>query len=183
MTKVAVFVGSLRRESLNRQFALALARLAEPKGLAFSLAKLDDLPLYNEDLWENPPAAVLRMKAEIQAADAVLFVTPEYNRSIPAVIKNALDWGSRPAGQAAWPGKPAGIVGASPGAIGTAVAQSHLRSIATVFGLALVSRPEIYLSAKPGLFGPDHSVTDEGTRKLLDGYLDAFAAWIRKVGS
>ncbi len=182
MTKVAVVVGSLRRDSINRKLALALGKLAAPKGLDFSLTKLDDLPMYNEDLWDSPPASVLRLKAEVAAADAVLFVTPEYNRSIPAVIKNTLDWGSRPSGQSVWPGKAAGIVGTTPGAVGTAVAQSHLRSIATVFGLALVSRPEVYLTFKPDLINEAHDVTDEGTRKFLESYLDAFAAWIKRVG-
>jgi len=182
MTNVAVIVGSLRRDSINRQLAQAMAKLAAPKGLAFSLPRLDDIPMYNEDLWENPPAAVLRLKAEIKAADALLFVTPEYNRSIPALIKNTLDWASRPSGQSVWPGKPAGVVGASPGAIGTAAAQAHLRSILTVFGLALVSRPELYISLKPGAIEADGTVADEGLRKVLDGYLDAFKAWIGRVG-
>ena len=183
MTNVAVIVGSLRRHSINRQLAQAMAKLAAPKGMAFSLLRLDDIPMYNEDLWENPPAAVLRLKAEIKAADALLFVAPEYNRSIPALIKNTLDWASRPSGQSVWPGKPAGVVGASPGAIGTAAAQAHLRSILTVFGLALVSRPELYISLKPGAIEADGTVADEGLRKVLDGYLDAFKAWIRRVGS
>jgi len=181
MTKVAVFVGSLRRESINRKLALALVQLAGPRGLHLALSRIDDLPLYNEDLWTNPPASVLRLKAEIAAADAVLFVTPEYNRSLPAVTKNIVDWGSRPLPQNSWPGKPTGIVGASPGAIGTAVAQSHLRSIAGVVGMAVVSQPELYLSLKPGVIDESHRVTDESTRKLLERYLDAFAAWIARV--
>ena len=182
MTTVAVIVGSLRRDSINRLLAQAMAKLAQPKGLAFSLLRQDDIPMYNEDLWEKPPAAVLRLKDEIKAAGAVLFVTPEYNRSIPALIKNTLDWASRPTGQSVWPGKAAGIVGATPGATGTAAAQAHLRSILTVFGLALVSRPEIYIALKPGAIAADGTVEDEGLRKLLDAYLDAFKSWIDRVG-
>jgi len=181
MTKIAVIVGSLRRESINRRLAHALAKLAKPKGLDFDLVKLDDLPLYNEDLWQSPPAAVLRLKQDIKAADAVLFVTPEYNRSIPAVVKNVLDWGSRPMAETVWPGKPGAIVGASPGAIGTAAAQAHLRSILTPLGVALVSRPEVYLSLKPEQIDGEHSIVDEKLEKLLNGFLDAFAKWIGKT--
>jgi chromate reductase len=180
MTKVAVIVGSLRRESINRKLAHALAALAKPKGLEFELLKLDDLPIYNEDLWENPPAAVLRLKGQIKAADAVLFVTPEYNRGIPALVKNVVDWGSRPMAETVWNGKPASIVGASPGAIGTAVAQSQLRAILTSIGVALISRPEVYLSLKPEQIQGDQ-VVDEGLHKVLDRFLDAFAKWLERV--
>jgi len=181
MTRIAVIVGSLRRESINRKVAHALARLAKPKGLDLEAVKLDDLPLYDDDLWQNPPAAVLRVKQELKAADAVLFVTPEYNRSIPAVVKNVVDWASRPMAETVWPGKPAAIVGATPGAIGTAVAQSHLRSILTPLGVALLSRPEVYLSLKPEQIDAEHRVVDEKLEKLLNGFLDAFAKWIEKV--
>ncbi|HKY93990.1 MAG TPA: NADPH-dependent FMN reductase [Kiloniellales bacterium] len=181
MTKVAVIVGSLRRESINRRLAHALASLAQPKGLELVELRLDDLPLYNEDLWQSPPASVQRLKQEIKDADAVLFVTPEYNRSIPAVVKNVVDWASRPMVDSVWPGKRASIVGASPGAIGTAVAQSHLRSILTPLGIALLSRPEVYLSLKPDQLGEQGEVTDERLAKLLDRFLDAFAAWLERV--
>jgi chromate reductase len=181
MPQVAVIVGSLRRESINRKLALALAGLAKPKGLEFALLKLDDLPIYNEDLWENPPAAVLRLKQEIKAADAVLFVTPEYNRGIPALVKNVVDWGSRPMAETVWTGKPAAIVGASPGAIGTAVAQAQLRTILTPLGVALVSRPEVYISLKPGALDAENQVADEGLKKVLNNFLDAFAKWIARV--
>lgn len=181
MTKVAVIVGSLRRESINRKLAHALATLAKPKGLALSEVNLDDLPLYNEDLWQDPPAAVQRLKQEINDAGAVLFVTPEYNRSIPAVVKNVVDWASRPMVDSVWPGKRAAIVGASPGAIGTAVAQSHLRSILTPLGVALVSRPEVYISLKPGQLDDKGEVADESLAKLLNGFLDAFAKWLERV--
>jgi chromate reductase len=181
MSKVAVIVGSLRRESINRKLALALAALANPKGLEFALLKFDDLPMYNEDLWQSPPAAVLRVKQEINAADAVLFVTPEYNRGIPALVKNVVDWGSRPMAETVWNGKPASIVGASPGAIGTAVAQAQLRAVLTSIGVALISRPEVYLSLKPEAIASDGTIADEGLRKVLDRFLDAFAKWLERV--
>jgi chromate reductase len=183
MTKVAVIVGSLRRESINRRLARALAALGEPKGLTLNLLKVDDLPLYNEDLWQDPPTSVQRLKQELKDAGAVLFVTPEYNRSIPAVVKNVVDWGSRPMVDSVWPGKPAAIVGASPGAIGTAVAQSHLRSILPSLGVALLSRPEIYISLKPGQLDEQGKVTDEGLEKLLNGFLDAFVKWLDRVSA
>ena len=130
MAKVAVLVGSLRKESINLAYAKALMKLGASR-FDFDLVEIGDMPLYNEDLWENPPEAVLRFKSRIEAADAVLFVNPEYNRSITPAMKNAVDWGSRPWGKSSWTGKPAAITGATPGAIGTAVAQAHLRSITT----------------------------------------------------
>jgi len=177
MFKVAVIVGSLRRESINRRFAQALARLAEGT-LEFELVELGDVPMYNEDLWQNPPPAVTRLKQAIEAADAVLFVTPEYNRSIPALVKNTIDWGSRPRGESSWAGKPAGIVGTSGGAIGTAVAQSHLRHIVAVCDMKLLPLPEVYLVNKPGLIADNFEVSDENSRAFLAGYVTKFAAWI-----
>ncbi|HKW82316.1 MAG TPA: NAD(P)H-dependent oxidoreductase [Burkholderiaceae bacterium] len=177
MLKVAVIVGSLRRESINRRFALALAKLAEGT-LEFQLVELGDVPMYNEDLWQDLPPAVTRLKQDIEAADAVLFVTPEYNRSIPALVKNTIDWGSRPRGQSSWAGKPAGIVGTSGGAIGTAVAQSHLRHIVTVCSMALLPQPEVYLVNKPGLITDSFEVSDENSRAFLAGFVTKFAAWI-----
>lgn len=180
MLKVAVFVGSLRRESNNRKFAKALAKLGKPN-LDFHFVEIGDLPMYNDDLWASPPASVLRLKADIEAADAVLFVTPEYNRSIPPVLKNAIDWGTRPYGKNSWAGKPGSIVGTSPGVIGTAAAQVHLRSIAVVLNIILMGQPEVYFSFKPGLIDDNGDVTDETTRKFLENYLAKFEAWIRQV--
>jgi chromate reductase len=177
--KVAVVVGSLRRESGNRLFAQALAKLAHPR-LDLQIVEIGDLPLFNQDLEADLPASVKRFKAEIEAADAVLFVTPEYLRTIPAALKNAVEWGQRPWGQNSWAGKPGAIVGATPGAIGTAVAQSHLRSIATVIEIALISQPEIYLQLKPGLIDENHEVTDEGLTALLNTWVDRFAGWIQQ---
>ena len=179
MHQVAVIVGSLRSESINLRFAKALAKLADPQ-LEFKLVDLADVPLYNEDLWQQPPAGVLRLKREVDAADAVLFVTPEYNRSIPAVVKNVVDWGSRPTRENSWAGKPGAIVGASPGAIGTAVAQAHLRSVLVGCGIALLGPPEVYFTSKPGLIADDFTVTDEKSRAFLSGFIAKFASHIER---
>lgn len=179
MPRVAVLVGSLRRESINRKLALALGRLAAPI-LDFALVELGDLPMYNDDLLPDPPASVLRFKDDIRCADAVLFATPEYNRSIPPVLKNAIDWGTRPIGDSVWAGKPGAIVGATPGAIGAAVAQSHLRMIANIVDLALMGQPEVNLLLAPGLIDTNGDVTVPATRAFLQTFLDRFAAWIEK---
>lgn len=139
---VAVIVGSVSKGSINRQFAQALGKLANGR-LNLSIVEIGDLPLYDRELEAPLPASVRRFKDEVAAADAVLFVTPEYLRTIPAALKNSLEWGARPYGHNSFAGKPAGIVGVTPGAIGTAVAQSHLRSIAPVLELAVLSQPEI----------------------------------------
>jgi chromate reductase len=180
MYTVAVIVGSLRRESINRKLAKALAKLGQAK-FRFNFVEIGDLPIYNEDLWQDPPASVLRMKKEIEAADAVLFVTPEYNRSIPPVLKNAIDWGTRPWGNNSWAGKPASIVGTTPGAVGTAVAQTHLRSVAVILDVILMGQPEVYFVTRPGLIDENDDITDDTTREFLEGYLARFASWIEQV--
>jgi chromate reductase len=172
--KIAVVVGSNRRESINRQLAGALAKLAA-ENAAFIFARIDDLPLYNSDDETPLPASVVRFKAEIAAADAVLFVTPEHNRSIPTVLKNAIDWGARPYGQNSWDGKLVAITGTSPGAIGTAVAQQHLRAVLGVLG-ALVLGGEAYVTFRPGLVDADGSVPDANTRAFLQAFMDRFIA-------
>lgn len=177
--KVAVLVGSLRKGSINRQLANALVKLARGK-LELEIVELADLPFYNQDHEKEPPASVTRFKQKIADADAVLFVTPEFNRSFPALIKNAIEWGSRPYGQSVWPGKPAAIVGATPGAIGTAVAQMQLRGVLTAIGMHVLGNPEIYLQYKDGHF-VEGEVADEGLRKLLSGFVDTFADWARKL--
>jgi chromate reductase len=181
MYRVAVLVGSLRHESLNLKFAKALAELSHSR-LAFDFAEIGDLPIYNDDLWQNPPAAVLRLKRTLESADAVLFVTPEFNRSIPAALKNAIEWGSRPYGQNSFAGKPASIVGTSPGVIGTAAAQAQLRSIAVHLDMIVLGQPEVYFVSKPGLIDANHQVTDDTTREFLEGYLARFEAFIGQVG-
>jgi len=178
--KIAVIVGSLRKDSINKKLALAIAKLAAGK-LDLKLVDISDVPLFNQDLEASYPAAAQRVKGEIEAADAVLFVTPEHNRSIPAAMKNIIDWVSRPYGTSKWPGKPGAIVGTSGGQVGTAIAQDHLRSILVVQGIALLGRPEIYFLYKEGVFDADHNVTDPAAKKILEGLVDAFAGWVAKL--
>ncbi|PTW58749.1 chromate reductase [Breoghania corrubedonensis] len=181
MKTVAVLVGSLRAGSLNRKFAESLAKLAEGK-LAFKFVEIGDLPLYNEDLWENPPTSVLRLKNDIETADGVLFVTPEYNRTYAPAIDNAIHWGTRPWGKNSWAGKPAAIAGTSPGAIGAAVGQSQLKQVLVVVGMALMGQPEVYFAYKDELFDDEGHVVNEQTAAFLQGFVDSFAAWIDRVG-
>jgi chromate reductase, NAD(P)H dehydrogenase (quinone) len=177
MFRVAVLVGSIRPQSTNLQFARALEKLALGR-LVFDYVEIGNLPFYDETLWANPPEAVVNLKQRIADADAVLFVTPEYNRSIPGVLKNAIDWPSRPFGQSVWDGKPAAIVGATGGQSGTAAAQAHLRSILPVLGVILMGRPEVYQTVKPGLFDEHDLITDERTRLFLGKWVDSFVGWI-----
>lgn len=177
MFNVVVIVGSLRKESFNRKLALAVDKLKHPE-LQFSLAKIDDIPLYNQDLDHDLPSAVVRLKKEIASADAVLLVTPEYNRSIPGVLKNIIDWGTRPYGQNVWAGKPMAIIGTSPGNIATAVAQAHLRSIMVAVGAILLGQPEIYCVYKEDLIDDNYNITVEGTQKILQNFLDRFTHWV-----
>jgi chromate reductase len=176
--KVAVIIGSNRRESVNRRLAHALTGLGADK-FAFSFVQIDDLPLYNQDLEAELPKSVGRFKSEIAAADGLLFVTPEHNRSIPTVLKNAIDWGARPYGQNSWNGKPAAITGTSPGAVGTAIAQQHLRQVLGNLGV-LVMGGEAYVSFKPGLIDADGAIADESTRKFLQSFVDQFATLVAR---
>ncbi|HVY84048.1 MAG TPA: NAD(P)H-dependent oxidoreductase [Caulobacterales bacterium] len=176
---VAVVVGSVSKGSLNRKFAGALARLAAPK-LDLKFVEIGDLPIYDYELEAALPAPVRRFKSEIEGADAVLLITPEYLRSIPAALKNALEWGARPYGKSSWAGKPAAIAGVTPGAIGTAVAQSHLRSIATVLELIVISQPELYIQIKPETFDANGDIVDPALRDLLTKFIDVFAAWVAR---
>jgi chromate reductase len=176
--KVAVVVGSNRRESFNRKYAQARATLG-PAGMEFKFVRIDDLPLYNQDDEGNLPVSVSRFKTEIAAADGVLFVTPEHSRSIPAVLKNAIDWGARPWGQNSWAGKVAAVTGASQGAISTALAQQHLRQILGAQGVVLLGG-EAYLQLKPGLIDDNGNVTDEATRGFLKSFVDQFAALLAR---
>lgn len=178
MFTVAVVVGSLRKESCNLKLARALEKLAAGK-MKFNYVAIGDLPLFNQDLEPNPPAAVTTLKKEIESADAVLFVTPEYNRSIPGVLKNAIDWASRPYGNSSWNGKPAAIAGASPGAIGTGIAQAHLRSITSGFlNMPTLGQPELYFTFKDDLVDAEDNISNEGTVKFLQSYVDSFHNWI-----
>lgn len=180
MKTIGVLVGSLRQDSSNLKLAKALQRLAAGR-FAFAYADIGALPHYNDDLWADPPQGVIALKALIEASDGVLFVTPEYNRAIPGVLKNAIDWGSRPWGKSSWVGKPASIVGSSLGVIGTAAAQSQLRSVLPVLQMALMGQPEVYLQYRDGLFDEDLAVTDDETRTFLESYLARFDQWIDRV--
>jgi chromate reductase len=175
---IAVLVGSLRRESYNRKLASGVARLAPPE-FTFTQLEIGDLPLYNQDDDAHQPAPARRLKAQIQAAQGVLFVTPEYNRSIPGVLKNAIDHASRPYGQSAFAGKPAGILGASVGSIGTACAQQHLRAILGYLDMPTLGQPEVFIQFRDGLFEPDGSI-GPGSRDFLQGWMDRFVAWIKQ---
>jgi len=177
-TRIAVIVGSLRRESFNRKFADALARLAPPD-FGFTHLRIDDLPLYNQDDDGHPADAVKRLKAEITAAQGLLFVTPEYNRSMPGVLKNAIDHASRPYGQSAWKGKPAGVLGVSVGATGTALAQQHLRNVLAYLDVPALGQPEVFIQHKDGLFD-DAGNIGEASRKFLQGWMDAFVAHVKR---
>jgi len=181
MTKIAVLVGSLRKDSINRKLAGALEKLAEGR-MEFVYADLAELPHYNDDLWENIPDSVKALKATVDTADAVLMVVPEYNRTYPGVIKDAIDWGTRPWGKNSWNGKPAAITGTSPGAIGSAIAQHHLRTTMVTVGTAVMGQPELYYAFKPEHFDADGAVTDDSTRDFLQAWVNAFADWIAKTG-
>jgi chromate reductase len=176
---VAVLVGSLRKGSLNRKVALALAAMA-PAGLKLDLVEIGQLPFYDQDLDAQPPAPWVAFRDRIRRADAVLFVTPEYNRSVPAALKNAIDVGSRPYGKSAWDGKPGAVVSASPGAIGGFGANHHLRQSLVFLNVPVLQQPEAYLGGVDKFFDERGGITNESTRGLLDKYLTAFAAWIER---
>lgn len=181
MKTITVLVGSIRKESANFRFARALEKLAGSR-FRFDYPDLGALPHYNDDLWPNPPAAVLDLKRRAEAADALLFVTPEFNRSVPPILTNALAWGSRPWGHSSWAGKAGAVVGTSPGVIGTAAAQAHLRSILPALDVVLLGQPEVYFQNKPGLIGNEFEITDEGTRAFLEGWVSRFDAFIDRLG-
>ena len=164
---VAVVVGSLRHDSFNRKLANAVARLAPP-GFSFKQVRIDDLPLYNQDHDAQPADPVKRLKAEINAARGLLFVTPEYNRSLPGVLKNAIDHASRPYGQSVWAGKPAGILGVSVGAVGTAVAQQHLRNVLAYLDCPALGQPECFIQAKEGLFDASGDIGLDSRKFMQD---------------
>jgi len=149
--QIAVIVGSLRKDSFNRQLANAIVRLA-PAEFAFNQLRIDDLPLYNQDDDANQADSVKRLKSEVLGSSGLLFVTPEYNRSVPGVLKNAIDHASRPYGQSAWAGKPAGVIGVSVGAAGTALAQQHLRNTLAYLDVPTLGQPEVFIQMKDGLF-------------------------------
>jgi len=181
MRRIAIVVGSARADSLNGKLATALKLLGADR-FDFHGVKIDDFPFFDQDVAKSPPAAVLRMKREILDADGVIFVTPEHNRSITSLLKNAIDWGSRPVLQSCWIGKPGAILGISPGQTGTAAAQQHLRNILSPQQVILMGKPEMYVHYAEGMFGEWGEASDEGLRKRLDAFLDAYAAWVTRVG-
>jgi chromate reductase len=181
MKNVAVLLGSLSENSINKTLAKAIEKLAQGR-LHFDYLDIAALPFYNNDLWDNPPAAVTELKRRVEAADAVLIVTPEFNRSFPGLVKNALDWGSRPYGQSSWTGKPLALAGASVGAIGTAAVQSQLRSVLPVLGFVVMGQPEVYFQFQPGLIDEHFEVTDDQSRAFLAGFVDSYLAWIERHG-
>lgn len=176
--QIGVIVGSLRRDSFNRRLATALAQLAS-KEFTFKQLEIGDLPLYNQDDDANQAAPVKRLKAEIAASQGLLFVTPEYNRSLPGVLKNAIDHASRPYGQSAWAGKPAGVIGVSVGAIGTALAQQHLRNILAYLDVPTLGQPEAFIQSKEGLFDKDGGIGAD-SREFLQKWVSIYEAWVRR---
>jgi len=177
--KIAVLVGSLRADSFNRRLARAVEKLA-PTDFAFSHIQIDDLPLYSQDFDAAYPAVATRLKKDIESADALLFVTPEYNRSIPGVLKNAIDIASRPWGANSFAGKPAGVIGTSIGATGSALAQQHLRNVLAYLDVPTLAQPEVFVHFKDELIADDGTIRSEGTTKFLQGFVDHYAAWVRR---
>ena len=161
----------------NRKMAKALAALA-PASLKLEIVEIGDLPLYNQDSDAKPPEASVLFRARIRSADAVLFVTPEYNRSVPGVLKNAIDVGSRPYGQAAWDGKPGAIISVSPGAVGGFGANHHLRQSLVFLNVPAMPQPEAYIGSAGDLFDEEGNVKNDGTRAFLKKFIDAYAAWV-----
>ena len=176
--QIAVVVGSLRRDSFNRKLASAMAKLG-PSDFSFKQVQIGDLPLYNQDDDANQAEPVKRLKAEIAAAQGLLFVTAEYNRSVPGVLKNAIDHASRPYGQSAWAGKPAGVLGASVGAVGTAVAQQHLRNVLAYPDVPTLGQPEIFIQAKDGLFDEAGNIGAD-SKEFLQSWMNKYVAWVKQ---
>ena len=181
MTKknIAVIVGSLRKESFNRKMAKALIKLS-PDSLNLEIIEIGTLPLYNQDLDDSPPAAWTEFRERLKKFDGVLFVTPEYNRSVPGVLKNAIDVGSRPYGKSAWAGKPSAVVSVSPGAIGGFGANHHLRQSMVFLGMPAMQQPEAYIGGADKLFDGNGKLVNDGTRKFLQDFMQAYAAWVAR---
>jgi len=176
--KIAVVVGSLRQDSFNRKLASAVVKLA-PAAFSFKQVRIGDLPLYDQDYDANQAESVKRLKNEINAAQGLLFVTPEYNRSIPGALKNAIDHASRPYGQNAWAGKPAGVLGASPGVMGTSMAQQHLRNVLVAVDVPTLGQPEAFIHVKDGLFDEAGNIGAD-SKQFLQNWMDQYVAWVKK---
>jgi chromate reductase, NAD(P)H dehydrogenase (quinone) len=178
--QVGYVIGSLRKDSHNRRLANALIRLGPPD-FNFKELRIGDLPLYDQDEDRSQAPEVQRLKSELRGVDAVMFVTPEYNRSIPGVLKNAIDHASRPYGQNAWAGKPAGVIGASIGAIGTAVAQAHLRTVLAYLDMPVLGQPEAYIQVRDGFFDEAGNIANPESKKFLHGWMDKYVAWVKRL--
>jgi chromate reductase len=177
---IVVIVGSLRKESFNRKMALAMSELA-PASLNLEIVEIGQLPLYNQDLDpDNAPAPWKDFRARVKKADGVLFVTPEYNRSVPAALKNALDVGSRPYGQSVWDKKPAAVASVSPGAVGGFGANHHLRQSLVFLNMPTLQQPEAYIGGADKLFDASGKIANDGTRDFVTKFIGAFAAWVDK---
>jgi chromate reductase, NAD(P)H dehydrogenase (quinone) len=176
---IAVVVGSLRRESFNRHLAQAVISLA-PADFTFEFIDIGSLPLYSQDYDADYPAAGKKLKERVEAADALLFVTPEYNRSMPGVLKNALDWGSRPWGSNSWGNKPGAVIGTSLGATGTALAQQHLRNVLAYLNVAVLAQPEVFIKHDLAVINEKGEIVNEGTRKFLQTFVDTYVAWVKR---
>jgi chromate reductase len=178
--RILGIAGSLRRESYNR-FALRAATQLAPEGATIDIFELDGIPGFNQDEEQNPPAKVTELKTRIREADAILFVTPEYNYSVPGVLKNAIDWASRPYGDSAWNGKPAAIMGASLGAIGTARAQYHLRQMMVFLNMFPVNQPEVMIGNAAKRFDAAGNLTDDATKEFIRQLLQSLVDWTRRI--
>ncbi|MEA3087427.1 MAG: hypothetical protein QOC89_5124 [Paraburkholderia sp.] len=175
---IAVVVGSLRRESFNRQLAQAVISLA-PADFTFEFIDIGALPLYCQDYDADYPEVAKQLKQRIEAADGLLFVTPEYNRSMPGVLKNALDWGSRPWGTNSWARKPGAVIGTSVGATGTALAQQHLRNVLAYLDVPTLGQPEVFIKHDPAVINEKGEIVNDGTRKFLQSFVDRYVAWVK----
>ncbi|MFL9908756.1 NADPH-dependent FMN reductase [Paraburkholderia sp. RL17-337-BIB-A] len=175
---IAVVVGSLRRESFNRQLAQAVISLA-PADFTFEFIDIGSLPLYCQDYDADYPEVAKQLKQRIEAADGLLFITPEYNRSIPGVLKNALDWGSRPWGTNSWSKKPAAVLGTSVGATGTALAQQHLRNVLAYLDVPTLGQPEVFIKHDPAVINEKGEIANDGIRKFLQSFVDRYVAWVK----
>jgi len=176
--QVAIIVGSLRKDSFNRKLAEAIIKLAPPE-FSFKHIEIGDLPLYNQDDDGAQAEQVRRLKTDIADSQAVLFITPEYNRSIPGVLKNAIDHASRPYGQSVWAGKPGAVLGVSVGAIGTALAQQHLRNVLAYLDVPLLAQPEMFIQAKEGLFD-EHGAIGAASLGFFQGWMQHYVSWVKK---
>jgi chromate reductase len=176
---VGIFVGSLRKESLNRKLANALIEMAGP-GLKMEIVEIGQLPLFNQDMEANQPQVNLDFKKRVEGFQAVLFVTPEYNRSVPGALKNAIDVGSRPYGKSSWNGKPGAVISVSPGALGAFGANHHLRQSMVFLNVPMMAQPEAYIGNATSLFDAEGKLVNESTREFLQKFLQAFTVWIER---